>query len=118
MSFRKPQTIITRQPGQRINGRWVEGGENAPTTILASVQPATLADYDQMQAEPGGRRIERMVRVYTSARLNVAGEDDRNGALLVWEGERYLFVAVSPWRSTALKHYRYLAALERPDGSS
>lgn len=118
MSFRKPQTIITRQPGGYVKGRWVEGAENAPTTILASVQPATAGDYDQMRPEPGGRRIERMVRVYTSERLDVAGEGERNGAILLWEGERYLFVAVSPWRSTALKHYRYLAALEAPDGST
>lgn len=118
MSFRKPQTIITRQPGSFIKGRWVDGAENPPTTILASVQPATSGDYDQMRAEPGGRRIERLVRVYTRARLDVAGESDRNGAILLWEGERYLFVAVSPWRSTALRHYRYLAALEAPDASA
>lgn len=118
MSFRKPQTIFTRQPGQYINRRWVDGAEDPPTTIMASVQPATAADYDQMQAEPSGRRIERMVRVYTSARLDVAGESNRNGAILLWQGERYLFIAVSPWRSTALKHYRYLAALERPDDTT
>jgi hypothetical protein len=118
MSFRKPQTVITRQPGQYVGGRWVDGNENPPTTIMASIQPATASDYDQMQAEPGGRRIECMVRVYTAARLDVAGEANSNGAVLLWEGERYLFVAVSPWRSTALAHYRYLAALETPDGST
>lgn len=115
MSFRKPQTVIPRGPGGWVGGRWVDGEELPPTTILASVQPATTSDYDQMRAEPGGRRIERMVRVYTNARLDVAGEADTNGAILIWEGERYLFVAVSPWRSTALAHYRYLAALEDPD---
>jgi hypothetical protein len=108
MSFRTPQTIIPRLPGQYVGGRW-QDADGEPVTIRASVQPASSGDYDQMKAEQPGRRVERMVRIYTDARLTTAGEDNTNGDSLIWEGERYLVVAVSPWRSTALKHYRYLA---------
>lgn len=110
MSFRKPVEIILRADGGYVGGHWADGAEQAPVTILASVQPATAGDYDQVRAEQEGRRIERLVRVYTSEDLPVAGEDDSNGAILLWQEGRYLFVAVSPWRSTALRHYRYLAA--------
>jgi hypothetical protein len=109
MSFRTPQIIIPRLPGQYVNGKWRDGADGDPVTIMASVQPASSGDYDQMKAEQPGRRVERMVRIYTTARLTAAGEDNTNGDSLVWEGNRYLVVAMSPWRSTALKHYRYLA---------
>jgi hypothetical protein len=112
--IRTPQTVIRRSPGQEIRGRWVEGQELPPETILASVQPANAGDYDTLEATNSGRRIERVVRVYTDALLPVAGADDTNGAILVWEGERYLFIAISPWRTTVLKHYRYLASKELP----
>ncbi|WP_237173039.1 hypothetical protein [Paracandidimonas lactea] len=111
MTIRTPQTIIPRSEGSRVNGIWQDGADLPAITILGSVQPATKGDYDQLQAEQSGRRIERLVRLYTDARLPVAGEDRTNGAILLWEGERYLLVAVSPWRSTALKHYRYLAGM-------
>lgn len=115
MSFRKPHQVVLREEGGYVQGTWVDGIELEPISILASVQPASAGDYDQMRAEPGGRRIERMVRIYTDARLPVAGETDQNGAILLWEGGRYVVIAVSPWRSTALAHYRYLAALEGDD---
>ena len=108
--FRKQQTIIPRAPGQYVKGEWVDGADGTPITIRASVQPASSGDYDQMQAEQPGRRVERMVRIYTDARLAVAGEGSTNGDFLSWMGERYLVVAVSPWQSGVISHYRYLAA--------
>ncbi len=116
-SFRKPQTIIRRLPGAYVDGRWVEGADDPnPLTILASVQPAQTADYDKMAPLREGRRIEALVRIYTSDLLNVAGADDRNGDRLSWPyaprpGE-YLVIDVSPWQSGVISHYRYLAALE------
>lgn len=110
--IRTPQTIFRRAEGHRdANGRWVEGGET-PDTITASVQPASLGDYDELRATNAGRRLEKVVRVYTDALLNVAGHDLTNGDVLSWEGERYLIIAVSPWRTTLLRHYRYWASKE------
>lgn len=116
MSLRRPQTIIPRAEGQRENGRWLEGPPGEPYTISASVQPATAGDYDRLQALAEGRRITAMVRIYTSAVLNVAGQDWRNGDRLVWDqaphpGE-YLVVAMSAWQSGVIPHYRYLAVLQ------
>lgn len=109
--IRTPQTMMFRGTGSRATGVWVDGPET-PGTILASVQPATLSDYDKMQNQIGGKRIERMVRIYTNTRLNVAGENGTNGDILIWEGSRYIVSAVSPWRTTPLRHYRYWAIKE------
>lgn len=109
MSFRTPQTIVPRLPGDYVNGKWQDGDYGEPFTVMASVQPSRSGDYDQMRAEQPGRRISRMVRIYTDVRLTVAGEDDTNGDSLDWFGDRYLIIAVSPHQSGVIPHYRYLA---------
>lgn len=115
-SFRRPVTVKRRAAGQWVAGRWVDGGDAPAQTIMASVQPATLSDYDTLQALPEGRRIEAMVRVYTDAVLDVAGADDSNGDRIAWpHGPRpgdYLVRGVSAWQSGVIPHYRYLAVLE------
>lgn len=116
MSLRYPIQIRRRSPGMWIAGRFVDAEPAAPETIMATVQPAVLADYDQMQARLEGRRIEAMVRVYCSERLAVAGEADGvNGDLLDWgEGGHtrpYVFIWRSPWQSRIIPHYRHIAAL-------
>lgn len=115
-SFRRPVQMIRRGAGQWVAGRWIDGADGPPHTIMASVQPAALSDYDTMQALPEGRRVEAMVRVYTDAVLAVAGAADTNGDRIVWpHGPRpgnYLVRAVSPWQSGVISHYRYLAVLE------
>ncbi|WP_029046241.1 hypothetical protein [Cupriavidus sp. amp6] len=115
-SFRKPTQIRRRAAGQWVEGRWVDGAEEGIVTIPASVQPLRLSDYDELQAQMEGRRIEAAVRIYTGEVLNVAGANDRNGDKLIWPfaprpGE-YLVVAVSPWQSGVIPHYRYHAVLE------
>lgn len=115
MSFRKPHVMRTRAAGQYVRGRWEEGARGPDVMIQASVQPAKAGDYDLLQAHPEGRRVRAAVRIYTSADLNVAGQDWRNGDRLVWgagpmAGE-YLLVGVSPWQAGVIPHFRYLAVL-------
>ncbi|WP_238911977.1 hypothetical protein [Achromobacter xylosoxidans] len=115
MSFRKPHVIRGQLPGRRQRGRWIEGEPIPDRTISASVQPAKVGDYEQLQATPEGRRIRAAVRIYTSDLLSVAGQDWTGGDRLVWgagplAGE-YLLVGVAPWQSGVIPHYRYLAVL-------
>lgn len=105
MSFRSKQQIIRQPDGQYVKGRWVKGGDTT-MEIMASVQPAT---NDDTQNLPEGKRIERAVRIYTDALLNVDGADN-NGDVLVWQGRHYRVIAVAPYRSNVISHYRYLAA--------
>lgn len=110
--FRTPQQLKRKAPGSYVDGVWVQGGLETDFTISATIQPASLSDYDELRATAGGRRIERAVRIYTNERLVVAGETDNNGDVLIWEGARYEVIAVSPWRTTLIKHYRYWASKE------
>lgn len=115
-SFRYPVTIQRRTAGHWNGPAWVPGDIGAPETILATVQPATLSDYDQMSALPEGRRVEGMIRIYTDAQLQIAGEDTTaDGDMITWpdalRGRPYEVVARSPWQSRIIPHYRYLAAL-------
>lgn len=114
-SFRYPVNIERRAPGEYVDGVWVPGGPT-PDTIMATVQPATASDYDQMAALPEGRRVEGLIRLYTTAEMQVAGETaDASGDLVTWpdglRGRKYEVVARSPWQSRIIPHYRYLAAL-------
>lgn len=118
MPWRHPVTIIRPSVGHRdeVTRLWVDGSDAEEITIIASVQPASSADYDQMQPLLEGLRIEAMVRIYTGAVLKVAGKDGNGGDLLVWpqgqHSRNYLIVACSPWQSGLLNHYRYHAVLE------
>ncbi len=107
--------LITRSPGDYVDGRWQEGIETE-TAFRASIQPAKKDDYDQLQALAEGRRVESAVRIYTRTQLNVAGEDERNGDLVVYRGDRYLVTAGSDWnmRMRGVNHYRYLAVRQKP----
>lgn len=105
MSFRSRQQIIRQADGEYIDGRWVKGGDTR-LEITASVQPAS---NDDMQNLPEGKRIGRAVRIYTDALLNTDGADN-NGDVLVWQGRHYRVIAVAPYRSGVISHYRYLAA--------
>ena len=115
MSFRRPQIIRTQLPGRRERGHWIEGGPGPDRTISASVQPAKAADYEQLQANPEGRRVRAAVRIYTSEALSVAGQDWTGGDRLVWAAAplagEYLLVGVAPWQSGVIPHFRYLAVL-------
>lgn len=116
MSLRYPVQIRRRLPGAYVAGRWVVGAFGPPETIMATVQPATLADYDKMQALPEGRRVESLMRVYTVTEIQIAAEDPTaSGDALDWPDglldRPYIFVSRSPWQSRVIPHYRYLAAI-------
>ena len=74
---------------------------------LEAVANTHQVEFNADSAE--GKRIERAVRIYTDALLNVDGADN-NGDVLVWQGRHYRVIAVAPYRSNVISHYRYLAA--------
>lgn len=123
-SFRRPLMIVRAVPGAYVNGIWQPGSERM-MSILATVQPARLTDYDLMQAEHGGQRLERMIRVYTSTELLIAdprsatrttvqsGDVVLYGPPLARAPGRYRVVGQSIWAGgMTLDHFRYLATQE------
>lgn len=116
MSLRYPVNIQRRAAGAYVAGRWVPGALGPVERIMATVQPAQLADYDVLQPLLEGRRVEGVVRVYTAAQIAIAGRDAGvSGDELIWPNgmrqQNYVFMASSPWQSGIIPHFRYLAAL-------
>jgi trimeric autotransporter adhesin len=125
-SFRAPLVIHRETPGSYVAGVWQPGGE-ASVTIMANVQPATIFDYDRMQAEHGGQRLERMIRIYTGSELlvsdpaGVSGSTEQAGDIVLYDPPlarapgRYRVIGQAIWAGgMSVDHYRYLAALEPP----
>lgn len=114
MSFRAKHTIKpANREGSFVQGVWVAGEEGQPFEIMASVQPASRADYDRMKLQPNGAVINRMVRMYTEANLKQAGNDGgtiSDGDVLLYDECEFLILDKSSWQSGVISHYRYLAA--------
>ncbi len=117
-SFRRPVQIIREAPGTYTGGVW-SSGALSQMAIMATIQPAKLTDYDQMQAEHGGQRLERMIRVYSDTELRIADPRSASGSTLqagdvvLYTPGRYRVVGQAIWvGGMTLDHYRYLAVLE------
>lgn len=108
MSFRKPQTVKRFAGGKYVKGRWVADEESETLQIMASVQPVT---NDDMQNLPEGKRIERAVKIYTDELLRVEGTDEQ-GDIILWQGREYRVIAIAPNQMGVISHYRYYAVTE------
>ena len=122
-SFRKPFAVMRAGSGDYVSGIWTPNPETT-VTISATIQPASLTDYDQLQAELGGERFKRVIRIYTDAELNVADpRADASGRGSIADvvlypyspnagPGRYRIVSVAAWQSGVLSHYKYLATAD------
>lgn len=107
-SFRKPYRVIERTQGRYEKGKWVDG-EEISRTILASVQPLNQTEMDKLVAAMQGRHIQSAVKVYSNEKLTVAGENEHNGTIILFDEERYEIVARASYQSDVINHYRYMA---------
>jgi hypothetical protein len=87
---------------------------------MLGIQPATSGDYQQVQSEPGGRRVKALLRAYgpVDDPLNVAGANDRNGDLVLHQGSYWLVIGaqVRDILGRPVSHIRYLLAQEIEHG--
>jgi len=116
-SFRRPLSVIRRTLGTFVQGVYVPAVEPAATGIMATVQPATAADYERMQAEQSGRRLDGLMRIYTDDTLTPAGATaagQHPGDIAIIRGERYLVIGqhARDQLGTSVSHNRYLAVRE------
>jgi hypothetical protein len=120
--FRKPLPVVRRRPGEYVRGIWQPAPEPTPDTVILGIQPATAGDYEQVQANPEGRRLGALLRAYGPLEnpLNVAGADNRNGDLVLHDGRYWLVIGkhVREHLSARVRHTRYLLAqeIEHSDG--
>ena len=120
--FRRPIPVVRRGAGEFVRGIWQPVMEPQPNTVMLGLQPATAADYEKVQANPEGRRVAALLRAYgpLSEPLNVAGEDNSNGDLVIHDGHHWLVIGkhVRNLVSSRFSHIRYLLAreIEHSDG--
>jgi hypothetical protein len=118
--FRKPVQVIRRRQGEYVRGVWTPAQEPEPDTVLLGIQPATAADYQQVEANPEGRRLGSMLRAYGPVEnpLTAAGENERNGDLVLYRGAYWLVIGahVRDTLGRPVSHIRYLLAQEIEHG--
>lgn len=121
-SFRIGYTVIKRDIGQIINGRYVLASDTGVTiSIMASVQNPSIRDMQKIETTEYGRRAGRYVKIYTETRLRCAnqeispGRERYAGDILLFDGSQYLlfgeanFNTLKKTRTTKVSHFRYYA---------
>lgn len=122
-SFRQPFTVIKRDIGQIVNGKYILSEEvGVSITIMATIVMPVAVDQHMIEATPYGRRVGRYIKIYTGTRLRCAnqeiapGRERYAGDLIVYDGSQYLLFGESDFtmraRSsfhTAVSHWRYYA---------
>jgi len=108
-SFDKPFPVIARSVGMYVDGVWTVPTEAAPVMVMGNCQPVTATEYDKMKLEDYGRRIEHARKFYTTAKLNIAGENNSPGDILIYRDKRYIVMgeAIYDALSDLTNHNRY-----------
>lgn len=111
MSFRKSFTVLRETPGGYVQGLFVPGPRST-LTIEASIQPATGED---MITAPEGRRLQDMVKAYTSSDL-LQGEEatGQQPDIIVWRGYGYEVVSIEARQMGVIDHYKVFASRRMP----
>jgi len=121
-SFRSAFTVIRRDIGQIINGKYMLADDTGVTiTVMATVQMPSSGDLMQIEATAYGRRAGRYIKIYTNDRLRCAnqaippGRERYAGDLFIYDQSQYLlfgesdFTMLARSRSTQVSHWRYFA---------
>lgn len=111
MSFRRSFTVLRETPGGYAQGVFVPGTRST-LTIEASIQPATGED---MITAPEGRRLQDMVKAYTSSDL-LQGEEStgQQPDIIVWRGYGYEVVSIDARQMGVIDHYKVFASRRMP----
>ncbi|OBW92984.1 hypothetical protein [Gallibacterium salpingitidis] len=107
-SFRQTYSLLTKTEGYYLKGKWVDG-EEVEQELIASIQPVSLKEMDRLVVMMQGRHIVSAIKIYTEQQLDVAGENNHNGTIVLFEGSRYEVIARSSYHSSVIEHYRYFA---------
>lgn len=112
-SFGSTYEITRFEPGDHINGIWVNGAETQ-TEMIASIQP--LSPYEVMKL-PEGSRSKEMIKIYTTFALRATIESLKvKGDRVSYRGRLYEVRKISEWEFiTDIPHFKALAVLVEVD---
>ena len=103
-SFRRPRTV-KRISGSYVRGNWVTS-EDSTTEILASRQPLKSHEWNAIQNEVQGTRLNEAYRLYTNSELNTA--DDGSPDRVVIDGKDFEVYKKDPWGNNVINHNKYI----------
>jgi len=100
-------TVERKDPGNYINGRWIEG-EPDTFTINTSWQPATGKDLEVLEE---GKRLSVTFKAFPNTELFAADpKTNREGDFITGlDGYKYEVVFVAPNQNELINHYKVLA---------
>lgn len=104
MSFRRQHKVQRFNPGQYVNGYWVEGAADE-VVISASIQPMKTKEI--IDNLPEGKQSGGHYKIYTDDPIFATSEDDGvTGDRLVINGKLHEIVGVEPYGSGVINHYK------------
>lgn len=91
-SFRRLLDVRMPDVYDIVKGKKVVVAKGTVKTILASVQPPRVYDYDVVKSQLGGARIERVILVTTGPGQDLPVHDDHaqtEPCYFLWQGREY-----------------------------
>ena len=100
-------TVIRKEPGKWIAGKWVEGAETQ-ITVNADIQPVSGYELQSLEVN---RKEDGMIKIITTDSLVTLQETkDQNPDVIIFEGKEYEIV-LSMKNTWLLAHEKYFARL-------
>lgn len=114
-SFRRPLQVQMPDVYELVKGQKVLLAAGELKTIMASVQPPRVYDFDQVKADLGGARIDRVIMVTTSPGQDLPVYDPElqtTPCYFLWQGFRYKNTFPREGLAGVIPHMQYWAVRE------
>ena len=99
LNFGEVLGVLRKVAGAYVDGRWVEGIESE-IAMAASIQPAQGA---QLNFLPEAQRTgEELIGYFAGEVFTSRAQAGKNTDVILWQGNRYLVLAVKRWLPTQI----------------
>lgn len=103
---------ISFAPGERVNGRWVEGDETR-TEFAGTWQPASGKDMEKL---PEGKRSDETFKCFAPIDIEFTAADTEKGVSgdrIEKDGKRYEVILAAQWNNGLLPHWELMCQREK-----
>lgn len=99
-------TRVRRSGGGWVNSRYVDGGEEVLSSILASVQNPTRKGSEVIKNLPEGERLDSWKVIYCEPAQFRISDDNTNtqSDLVIWDGWYWDVRKINSWSGQVLTH--------------
>jgi len=127
MRFGSYYDVIRRFPGTYVQGVWQPYVEPFSVKIRLDIQPATVRQFQMVEALPEGRRNSQILCAFAAVGTNLKVPDAKTrhpGDLVVINGNRWLvigradFTSLGTQRATSHEVYIIQSEIEKATGEA